>query len=319
MNCTGRLSVCRIHRRHDKRENPLETDIREVGGAQRERLAHVDFRLFFIGEVSRADISGRFDVAPAVATRDLARSRALASDNTCFDGSTKTYRATDDFRPAPRDSAARGDTRDHAGSVPRSSRRSIDAGRIRRERLWPGCAGPHRSSDSPGRQVPGVENRDGERVPSPPRGTTGHRDRCYPRAEEHPEELGRSGGASGRNPGTRRSCSRRPGRANSGRCQQRREERSSARSRRWTTKRRTRRDRGVGSLLWSPPRAPRWLAGSRWPDTRRAPGRSQLLPASLRNLWIARSAPDPRSDRTLDGVDSALIASGYVSGGGIGG
>jgi len=77
----------------------LATDVQEAGGAQRERLAHIDFRLFFLGEVSRADISGRFDVAPAVATRDLARYRALASGNVRFDGSTKTYRATEDFRP----------------------------------------------------------------------------------------------------------------------------------------------------------------------------------------------------------------------------
>lgn len=77
----------------------METDVQEAGGAQRERLAHVDFRLFFLGGVSRADISGRFDVAPAVATRDLARYRTLAPNNIRFDGSSKTYRATDDFRP----------------------------------------------------------------------------------------------------------------------------------------------------------------------------------------------------------------------------
>ena len=77
----------------------MRTDVREAGGAQRERLAYVDFRLFFLGKVSRADISGRFGVAPAVATRDIARYRALAPDNIRFDGSTKVYRATDDFRP----------------------------------------------------------------------------------------------------------------------------------------------------------------------------------------------------------------------------
>lgn len=77
----------------------MKTDVQDAGGAQRERLAYVDFRLFFLGEVSRADISGRFDVAPAVATRDFARYRALAPDNIRFDGSSKTYRATDEFKP----------------------------------------------------------------------------------------------------------------------------------------------------------------------------------------------------------------------------
>jgi len=80
-------------------ESPLTADVQKAGGAQRERLAHVDFRLFFLGEVSRADISGRFDVAPAVATRDLARYRTLAPSNARFDGSSKTYRTTDNFRP----------------------------------------------------------------------------------------------------------------------------------------------------------------------------------------------------------------------------
>ncbi len=42
--------------------------------AQRERLAHIDFRIWFLGEVSRADICARFGVAPAGATRDLALS-----------------------------------------------------------------------------------------------------------------------------------------------------------------------------------------------------------------------------------------------------
>ncbi len=77
----------------------METAVREASGAQRERLAHVDFRLFFLGDVSRANISARFNVAPAVATRDLARYRYLAPDNICFDGSSKTYRVTEDFKP----------------------------------------------------------------------------------------------------------------------------------------------------------------------------------------------------------------------------
>lgn len=77
----------------------METDVQEAGGAQWERLAHIDFRLFFLGEVSRADISGRFDVAPAVATRDLARYRTITPNNIRFDGSSKTYRATDEFKP----------------------------------------------------------------------------------------------------------------------------------------------------------------------------------------------------------------------------
>ena len=70
-----------------------------LGQAQRERLAHIDFRLWFLGEVSRSDISARFGVAPAGATRDLALYREAAPDNIVFDGRSKTYRIGASFSP----------------------------------------------------------------------------------------------------------------------------------------------------------------------------------------------------------------------------
>lgn len=70
-----------------------------LGQAQRERLAHIDFRLYFLGEVSRADIASRFGIAPAGATRDLAVYREAAPKNIIFDGSSKTYRTGPAFRP----------------------------------------------------------------------------------------------------------------------------------------------------------------------------------------------------------------------------
>lgn len=70
-----------------------------LGQSQRERLAYIDFRLYFLGEVSRADISARFGVAPAGATRDLAVYRESAPENIFFDGSTKTYRVAPGFHP----------------------------------------------------------------------------------------------------------------------------------------------------------------------------------------------------------------------------
>ena len=70
-----------------------------LGQAQRERLAHIDFRLWFLGEVSRSDICARFGVAPAGATRDLALYREAAPDNIVFDGSSKTYRIGGCFSP----------------------------------------------------------------------------------------------------------------------------------------------------------------------------------------------------------------------------
>ena len=66
---------------------------------QRERLAYIDFRLYFIGEIGRPDLTSRFGVAPAGATRDLALYREVAPQNIEFDGSNKIYRIGKSFVP----------------------------------------------------------------------------------------------------------------------------------------------------------------------------------------------------------------------------
>ncbi len=66
---------------------------------QRERLAYIDFRLYFMGEVGRPDLTNRFGVASAAATRDLALYRELAPQNIEFDGSNKIYRIAKTFSP----------------------------------------------------------------------------------------------------------------------------------------------------------------------------------------------------------------------------
>jgi hypothetical protein len=66
---------------------------------QRERLAYIDFRLYFFGEVGRKDLIERFGLAPAGATRDLALYREIAPKNITFDGSKKIYRVGQAFSP----------------------------------------------------------------------------------------------------------------------------------------------------------------------------------------------------------------------------
>ncbi len=67
--------------------------------AQRERLAYIDFRLYFFGEIGRPDLASRFGVAPAGATRDIALYREIAPQNIEFDGSSKVYRIGKQFLP----------------------------------------------------------------------------------------------------------------------------------------------------------------------------------------------------------------------------
>lgn len=73
--------------------------VESLSHAQRERLAYIDFRLYFMGEVGRPDLANRFGVAPAAATRDLALYREVAPQNIEFDGSNKIYRIGKAFMP----------------------------------------------------------------------------------------------------------------------------------------------------------------------------------------------------------------------------
>lgn len=74
-------------------------NVEDLSLAQRERLAYIDFRLYFFGEIGRPDLIERFGVAPAGATRDLALYRETAPQNITFDGSNKIYRIGQAFSP----------------------------------------------------------------------------------------------------------------------------------------------------------------------------------------------------------------------------
>ncbi|MWL88585.1 WYL domain-containing protein [Cupriavidus sp. SW-Y-13] len=67
--------------------------------AQRERLAFLELRTYFTGELRRSDIESRFGVKPAAASRDLSCYREIAPDNLTYDAVTRCYRPTDLFKP----------------------------------------------------------------------------------------------------------------------------------------------------------------------------------------------------------------------------
>jgi hypothetical protein len=73
--------------------------LQNLNQAQRERLAFIEFRLWFLGDVRRPDLIDRFGIAPAVATRDLAAYREIASENIGFEGRRKVYVPTPKFKP----------------------------------------------------------------------------------------------------------------------------------------------------------------------------------------------------------------------------
>ena len=71
----------------------------DLSRSQRERLEFIEFRLYYLGEVRRADLIERFDIGSAGATRDLALYRQLAPNNMYLQGSTKTYILDRGFTP----------------------------------------------------------------------------------------------------------------------------------------------------------------------------------------------------------------------------
>ena len=71
----------------------------EMTQAQRDRLAFVELRLRFVGEIRRQDLVTRFGIQAAAATRDIAQYRALAPRNMRYDTRNKLYVRADWFHP----------------------------------------------------------------------------------------------------------------------------------------------------------------------------------------------------------------------------
>lgn len=65
---------------------------------QRDRLAFIELRLRFIGEIRRQDLVTRFSIQSAAATRDLALYAELAPGNIIYDSKGKSYVLGSEFR-----------------------------------------------------------------------------------------------------------------------------------------------------------------------------------------------------------------------------
>lgn len=79
----------------DRRRQALD----QLPRFQRDRLSHIDFTLYFLGELRRADVVERFETGPAGATRDIAQYREIAPENLELDTTAKVYRPTKAFVP----------------------------------------------------------------------------------------------------------------------------------------------------------------------------------------------------------------------------
>lgn len=73
------------------------TALNELSAAQRRRLAYIEFRVWFYGEVTRKNVLDRFNLATAAGTRDMVLYRELAPQNVLYEG--KAYRYRPSFTP----------------------------------------------------------------------------------------------------------------------------------------------------------------------------------------------------------------------------
>ena len=71
----------------------------EFSFAQKQRLAYIDFKLYFTGMVTRSEIVKHFELGLAAATRDLKIYKEKAPDNIAYDNVEKKYFITNQFKP----------------------------------------------------------------------------------------------------------------------------------------------------------------------------------------------------------------------------
>ena len=73
--------------------------LEDLNYAQKQRLAFIDFLLMFKGSFTRNDLTSKFEMGMANATRDIALYKELAPTNSDFDNPSKTYIQTKNFKP----------------------------------------------------------------------------------------------------------------------------------------------------------------------------------------------------------------------------
>lgn len=78
---------------------PLPLTLETLTQAQRERLAFLETKAFFCGELMRADIETRFGIAPAAASRDLHAYRQLNPGQLAYDPKQRRYVPSEAFQP----------------------------------------------------------------------------------------------------------------------------------------------------------------------------------------------------------------------------
>ncbi|MCP4989236.1 MAG: WYL domain-containing protein [Colwellia sp.] len=73
--------------------------LQKLSYAQQQRLAYIDFKLYFTGSVTRADIVQHFKLGVSAATRDINLYKEHTPKNMAYDNTQKKYFLTNSFKP----------------------------------------------------------------------------------------------------------------------------------------------------------------------------------------------------------------------------
>ncbi|MEW8085884.1 MAG: WYL domain-containing protein [Candidatus Thiodiazotropha endolucinida] len=74
--------------------------LNEISQSQTSRIFYLDFRMRFLGTITRNDLVNRFGIKEAAATRDIAFYRDMAPENIEYDAALKMYVRKETFQPA---------------------------------------------------------------------------------------------------------------------------------------------------------------------------------------------------------------------------
>lgn len=77
----------------------MSIELKDLTQPQRDRLAFIELRVRFLGEIRRQDLFTRFSIQAAAASRDLATYKELAPGNIDYDSKNKVYVHSEWFRP----------------------------------------------------------------------------------------------------------------------------------------------------------------------------------------------------------------------------
>jgi hypothetical protein len=77
----------------------MATETEKFTQPQRDRLAFIELRVRFLGEIRRQDLFTRFNIQAAAASRDLATYKELVPGNIDYDSKSKVYLRAELFRP----------------------------------------------------------------------------------------------------------------------------------------------------------------------------------------------------------------------------